>query len=625
MEELLECPICNETDETPKLLPCAHSMCEQCLQQILLAARKERRANLRTIYCPLCRHKVRLPVGGVNDLPTNITLVRMRDLIAAKKENEKKCVPCKDNAGLSQKAHKYCMDCEMNMCETCAAEHITRKLFINHKVVTSTDILCNKHGKAFSYICQTCKHNLCASCIHSGVCEHHTIQKLGAEVLKKSETLDFMRNKILEAIEYNKKELLPIRMTVESKLMDCRTEKIKVKNHGSKLRDCLIKREREMVAMMEKREVELQQIQDKLVSEDQTETLQNLLQVADTAKNEESDTSLHFIKVSLKNIQSQKPLSCNEKYTLSIDIKIELEENLNIGQVLNKRSNANLKSNWSIEGLHSAVDVCIVNNGKIAITDSGDQSVLLIDVDGNQLASSKLVADRGFDFKKPFGIVYHPSEDAIVVADPGAGKLVFLNPDNLELKSCRAIPNIERPSGIAVMSDGSLVIHDSGDDAKICIYNLETLSLTVSSRTYIVDGNEEHFHQLCGISVDVNDSILVADVDNILVFGKYGSFQKYNIASVLYIWKALQTSTGILAVESDTRIDNLPGNLILYNEQTNTTTNLLSWNKDDELKYGCMCSLVTSGDNYIILGTRGVSCYTLTLTCDYTDKCIVIA
>ena len=33
--ELIECPVCTETDGIPKALPCGHTVCQICLQKIV--------------------------------------------------------------------------------------------------------------------------------------------------------------------------------------------------------------------------------------------------------------------------------------------------------------------------------------------------------------------------------------------------------------------------------------------------------------------------------------------------------------------------------------------------------------------------------------------------------------
>ncbi|XP_072171012.1 E3 ubiquitin-protein ligase SH3RF1-like [Diadema setosum] len=68
--DILECSVCLERlDASSRVLPCQHTFCMRCLQQIL-----HTRGELR---CPECRELV--PRQKVTDLPTNILLVRLLD------------------------------------------------------------------------------------------------------------------------------------------------------------------------------------------------------------------------------------------------------------------------------------------------------------------------------------------------------------------------------------------------------------------------------------------------------------------------------------------------------------------------------------------------------------------
>ncbi|KAJ1118093.1 hypothetical protein NDU88_006288 [Pleurodeles waltl] len=67
--DLLECSVCLERlDTSARVLPCQHTFCRRCLQNIVTSRRELR--------CPECRVLV---ACGVDDLPANILLVRLLD------------------------------------------------------------------------------------------------------------------------------------------------------------------------------------------------------------------------------------------------------------------------------------------------------------------------------------------------------------------------------------------------------------------------------------------------------------------------------------------------------------------------------------------------------------------
>lgn len=67
LNELLECSVClDRLDHTSKVLPCQHTFCRRCLEEII--------STKRELRCPECRTLVEI---RVEDLPTNILLIRL--------------------------------------------------------------------------------------------------------------------------------------------------------------------------------------------------------------------------------------------------------------------------------------------------------------------------------------------------------------------------------------------------------------------------------------------------------------------------------------------------------------------------------------------------------------------
>ena len=58
----LICPVCHQLFKNPKHLPCHHSYCEECLEEI---------QEYSKVTCAVCRNEVTVPTGGVKNLPNN--------------------------------------------------------------------------------------------------------------------------------------------------------------------------------------------------------------------------------------------------------------------------------------------------------------------------------------------------------------------------------------------------------------------------------------------------------------------------------------------------------------------------------------------------------------------------
>ncbi|KAH3822007.1 hypothetical protein DPMN_123776 [Dreissena polymorpha] len=63
------CPLCFETCQKPKLLPCLDTMCFTCLDEYVL---KHARAS-GTFPCPVCGLELPVPVGGRMAACQNLT------------------------------------------------------------------------------------------------------------------------------------------------------------------------------------------------------------------------------------------------------------------------------------------------------------------------------------------------------------------------------------------------------------------------------------------------------------------------------------------------------------------------------------------------------------------------
>uniref|UniRef100_A0A672KHS5 RING-type domain-containing protein n=1 Tax=Sinocyclocheilus grahami TaxID=75366 RepID=A0A672KHS5_SINGR len=75
--DLLECSVCLERlDTSAKVLPCQHTFCRRCLENIV--------SSRHELRCPECRVLVDC---AVDDLPANILLVRLLDGIKQRPRN----------------------------------------------------------------------------------------------------------------------------------------------------------------------------------------------------------------------------------------------------------------------------------------------------------------------------------------------------------------------------------------------------------------------------------------------------------------------------------------------------------------------------------------------------------
>ena len=153
-----KCPICKDELQNPRLLPCIHSFCLECLEQHC----KDKLPG-DEVLCPECRTEFEIPKNGVADLP-----VRTHDEEQASSATceacsiDQRCIP----------ATVYCKDCSQKLCENCGISHreITGGF---HDVIPLESAThergrgryCEKHeDERIKIYCSDCNITICPMC-----------------------------------------------------------------------------------------------------------------------------------------------------------------------------------------------------------------------------------------------------------------------------------------------------------------------------------------------------------------------------------------------------------------------------------------------------------------------------
>ena len=173
LQEQLTCFVCLSQFDSPKTLPCLHSFCLKCIQQL----EKNLEEGKYVISCPTCRKPAHVPDNGPADLPTAFfisSLVEIQDQL--KKVSEKLiCENCE-----ASDAMRYCKQCAIGLCEKCLAMHNGLKVNSKHQIVDMKDVVntasrllavkedaimnCTNHNEPLKIFCETCQVLICLSC-----------------------------------------------------------------------------------------------------------------------------------------------------------------------------------------------------------------------------------------------------------------------------------------------------------------------------------------------------------------------------------------------------------------------------------------------------------------------------
>ncbi len=193
------CHICLEQYKHPKLLPCGHSFCLQCLVKIDEANTKPRAIFRQTVICcPECRTNHNIS-NGPSSLLTDYTMLWELQTLAWRAGLDKRrsvCGGCPDGRGCSC----FCVDCDDFMCSFCVQAHKRMKTLVKHKLIDTKDLatvkptpeptMCVSHPSLpVSMYCSTCSLLICTDCIARpvvlGGTSHstHTLHTLTADTL----------------------------------------------------------------------------------------------------------------------------------------------------------------------------------------------------------------------------------------------------------------------------------------------------------------------------------------------------------------------------------------------------------------------------------------------------------
>ena len=175
LHDEVSCSVCLNAFTDPKILPCFHTFCLQCLNQL-----QQTSGTHGQITCPECRTKVQIPGSGdPKELPTNFRMNSLLDVMAIQNCNSTgvKCGNC-DNTN----AHSfYCFKCCIFWCKDCIGAHNIIRANKDHRVLAIKefqdqdieDVLkrptfCEKkhhENEELKFFCKNCEVAICNTCV----------------------------------------------------------------------------------------------------------------------------------------------------------------------------------------------------------------------------------------------------------------------------------------------------------------------------------------------------------------------------------------------------------------------------------------------------------------------------
>ena len=174
--QLIQCPICLNELQDPRLLSCHHIYCYKCLKDY------HKKGNYRhALPCPQCRERTTLYQGGVDNLPKFFFMNELKEVVMSEEEVSKDKpqkhggVVC-STEDCGQPGLKYCKQCEY-LCKQCYDDHSKSKFTKSHQVIPASEgeaftkakvppyPPCHRHNHyVMDLYCRTCNMPVCVTC-----------------------------------------------------------------------------------------------------------------------------------------------------------------------------------------------------------------------------------------------------------------------------------------------------------------------------------------------------------------------------------------------------------------------------------------------------------------------------
>ena len=178
LEKEITCGICNQHYHNPKVLPCYHYFCDQCIRRLSAEI-----SGGRAFPCPKCEQNTSLLGGDTSQLPTAFFISGLKELHSRmSKVAQKTTAQCEMCS--ASRADSFCRQCAEFICDDCARSHQKMKVkFPGHEVVTLEELMrggiqnlphtlalappptCREHGEQCKLYCFECRELICRDCI----------------------------------------------------------------------------------------------------------------------------------------------------------------------------------------------------------------------------------------------------------------------------------------------------------------------------------------------------------------------------------------------------------------------------------------------------------------------------
>ena len=205
LEQEVTCAVCQEHYTDPKILPCLHYYCKQCILRLALRTGKD-----KPFSCPECRKDTTLPEGGVEELKSAFFINRLKSMYVKHKKALSKQVQCEICTNPEALAEAFCRQCDKFACKNCVHLHsVMKAVFEGHEIVPIDQLQkikaeelvpknpapkkCHIHGELLKIFCFDCNKLICRDCTVKDHRDHDIEFNNVAVDNKKKELMDSLK------------------------------------------------------------------------------------------------------------------------------------------------------------------------------------------------------------------------------------------------------------------------------------------------------------------------------------------------------------------------------------------------------------------------------------------------
>jgi hypothetical protein len=200
-DDLILCSTCtqeyDDATRSPKLLPCLHTHCASCLEEV---------TSDDSVQCMTCSAKHYVPEVGIQGFPKDSTRRNLVDYIQVHRNSvDVLCTDCPDQGS----AREFCKECYSFLCSVCSSAHARTQLTRHHNIISVQELRslgldefhrkekCTVTGheeQTFSFYCDSkeCQIPICTLCAvtNHNQADGHVVRNLGEVYSTNKETVE---------------------------------------------------------------------------------------------------------------------------------------------------------------------------------------------------------------------------------------------------------------------------------------------------------------------------------------------------------------------------------------------------------------------------------------------------